>query len=63
MAKHTRIPAPPNDGKPYKFVNGKHVAAGAAQKPAAPASERRAKAEKAKAAKTETKTETKSSKR
>ena len=51
MAKHTRIPAPPNDGKTYKFAKGKYVPAGRAQKTAEPASERRAKAEATKAAK------------
>ena len=63
MAKHTRIPAPPNDGKPYKFAKGKYVPAGRAQQPAEPASARRAKAEAEKAAAEEAaKNETKTAK-
>jgi len=48
-----QIPPPPNDGRTYKYVGGKHVAIGEKQKPVQPASERRAKAEAEAAAKAE----------
>lgn len=47
MTKQTKheIPKPPNDGRTYKYVAGKHVAVGEKQQPVVPASMRRATAE------------------
>lgn len=45
MPRTKHIPAPPNDGRSYKFADGKYVAVDQKQAPPVPASERRAKQE------------------
>lgn len=44
--KFKRIPPPPNDGRTYKWDNGKHVPVGNAQQPMKPAHVRKAEAAK-----------------